>query len=176
MKQNLYLKKYVFVTIMCLGLGACSTSHHKPMNGNGNSYDEESIQSSGLGSERGFGDSGKGNALRAPYNQIYYFNFDDSSVHEEDRESIEVQARYLVAHRNARIRIEGNTDSRGSREYNVALGEHRAMSVAEILKLNGVAANQIKVVSYGAEKTVAFGDTEEDYQLNRRAELVYEKK
>lgn len=173
MKQNLRFTKYFCIATMCLGLFACSTAgHNKPMNGD--SYDEESIQSGGLGSERSFG--GKGNALRAPYNQIYYFSFDDSNVHEEDRASIEVQARYLVSHRNARVRIEGNTDSRGSREYNVALGEHRAMSVADILKLNGAASSQIKVVSYGAEKAVAFGDTEEDYQLNRRVELVYEKK
>lgn len=173
MKHKVNFIKGFFVTMMCIGLFACSTAgNHR--GGNGNSYDEDGIQSSGIGSERGFG--GKGNALRPGCNQIYYFDFDNSDVRDCDRESIEIQARYLSSHPRAKVRVEGNTDNRGSREYNIALGERRANSVAELLKLNGADRSQIKIVSYGAEKPVAFGDTEEDYQLNRRVELVYEKK
>lgn len=172
--QALNFSKYFLITSFCLGLVACSTANsHKT--GEGDSYAEDSIESYGIGSEKSFG-GGRANALKAPCNQIYYFNFDDSTVHDSDRASIEVQAKYLVSHPNARVRLEGHTDCRGSREYNIALGERRALSTADILKLNGVASRQIKVVSYGAEKPVAFGDTEEDYQLNRRVELVYERK
>jgi len=161
---------------MCLGLFACSTAtHNKTAGGSGNSYNEESLQSSGIGDEADFS-NGKGNALKPGCNQIYYFDYDDSSIHDADRASIEVQAKYLTNHPNCKVRLEGNTDNRGSREYNIALGEHRAKSVAEILKLNGVASSQIKVVTFGAQKPVAFGNTEEDYQLNRRVELIYEKK
>lgn len=172
--QSFQFSKCFAITLLCLGLFACSTAHTNKV-GAGNSYNEEGLQSNGIGDEASFG-NGKGNALKPGCNQIYYFDYDDSTVHDDDRASIEVQAKYLACHQNSRVRLEGNTDNRGSREYNVALGERRAMSVAEILKLNGVAANQIKVVSFGAQKPVAFGNTDEDYQLNRRVELIYEKK
>lgn len=172
--QILKFSKCCLITLMCLTLFACATAGHNKAK-NPNSYNEESIQSSGIGDEENFG-SGKGNALKPGCNQIYYFDFDSSSVHESDRPSLEVQAKYLSSHPGAKVRLEGHTDSQGSREYNIALGERRARSVAEALKMNGVAANQTKVVSLGAQKPVAFGNTEEDYQLNRRVELVYEKK
>jgi peptidoglycan-associated lipoprotein len=163
------------VILMCLTLIACSTTGNKyKATGAGNSYNEEALESHGIGSERSF--EGRENALKAPYNQIYYFDFDSSEVHDADRASLEAQGRYLSNHSNAKIRVEGHTDNRGSREYNIGLSERRAKSAADILKLSGAAANQIKIVPYGAQKPVAFGDTEEDYQLNRRVELVYERK
>lgn len=168
--------KYCAIVLLCLGLSACSTAaHNNKKLAAGDSYNEESLQANGIGDEASFGNS-KGNALKPGCNQIYYFDYDNSCVHDADRASIEAQAKYLADHQSSKVRLEGNTDNRGSREYNIALGEHRAMSVAEILKLNGVTANQIKVVSFGAQKPVAFGNTEEDYQLNRRVELIYEKK
>lgn len=173
--QSFQFSKCCIITLMCLGLFACSTASHNKTAGKGNSYDEESIQSSGIGDEASFG-NGKGNALKPGCNQIYYFEYDNSAVQECDRASIEVQARYLADHPSAKVRLEGNTDSRGSREYNIGLGERRAVSVGEILKLSGACANQTKIVSFGAQKPVAFGNTEEDYQLNRRVELIYEKK
>ena len=174
----LKFSKYCFIVLLCAGLAACSTTGSRA--GSGNSYDEEGVKSKGIGSERSFdeegGGSGKENALKPGCNQIYYFEFDKSTVHEEDHASIEVQGQYLSAHPNAKVRVEGHTDNRGSREYNIALGERRAKSVSDLLKLNGASSNQIKIVSYGAQKPAAFGDTEEDYQLNRRVELIYERK
>lgn len=172
--QSLKFSKCCVITLMCLGLFACSTASHNKA-GSGNSYEEGSIKSSGVGRETSF-DSDKGNALKPGCNQIYYFDFDSSAVHDADRASVEAQASYLADHPNAKVRLEGHTDNQGSREYNIGLGERRARSVADVLKMNGVSGNQIKVVSFGAQKPVAFGNTEEDYQLNRRVELVYEKK
>lgn len=167
---------YCFLACICLGLTACVPTDQQRTD-SGNSYNEESIQSAGIGKETSFdNENDRGSSLKAPCHQIYYFNFDDSAVHDADRASIEAQAKYLIKHPYAKVRLEGNTDNRGSREYNVALGERRAASVADILKLNGVSNKQIKIVSYGAQKPVAFGDTEEDYQLNRRVELFYERK
>jgi peptidoglycan-associated lipoprotein len=70
--------------------------------------------------------------------------------------------------------IEGNTDLRGSREYNIALGQRRANAVKSILRMQGVPNKQIRTVSYGAEKPIAFGHTEAAYRLNRRDDLRYE--
>lgn len=108
--------------------------------------------------------------------RTYYFDFDKSDIHDADKNAIIANADYLVAHPNAHIIVEGHTDPRGSREYNVALGERRANSVAVMLKEHGVLAAQIRVVSYGAEQLAASGHSEEDFQLDRRAIIVYVQK
>lgn len=134
-------------------------------------------ESSGFSKTKGFGGSSSGNAHAMEVgNQTYYFDYDRSDVHDADRASVEVQAKYLASHPKAKVLLEGNTDPRGSREYNIALGERRAKAVASILKLKGVADAQIRIVSYGAEKLASQGHTDEDYQLDRRVNLVYEAK
>ena len=82
----------------------------------------------------------------------------------------------MVAHPDAKVRLEGNTDERGSREYNVALGWRRAKAVASLMAQQGVAPSQIVMVSYGEEQPVAFGHDKQSYSLNRRVNLVYEAK
>lgn len=106
--------------------------------------------------------------------QTYYFEFDSSAIQSRAIPSLQIQARYLITHPQAKILIAGNTDERGSREYNIALGQRRALSVANFLKSKGVNNNQISLVSYGAEKPVAFGHSEADYAKNRRANLQYQ--
>jgi len=114
------------------------------------------------------------NAMVAPSNQTYYFSFDQSGISADDMKAINIQADYLVKHRNAKIRLEGNTDARGSREYNVGLGWRRDQSVARILEQQGVSPDQIEMVSYGKERPAAHGDAEDVWSLNRRVNLVYE--
>lgn len=116
------------------------------------------------------------NSLTAPSNQVYYFGFDQTVVSPEDAHAATIQAAYLTTHRNAHVRLEGNTDDRGSREYNVGLGWRRAQAVARILKQQGVAPSQIKMVSYGKEHPAVSGNNEEAWSLNRRVELVYVEK
>lgn len=134
-------------------------------------------QAAGLGNENGFGGEGgrNGNKMQVA-NQTYYFDYDRSDVHSDDKPSIQVQGRHLAEHQNAKVLLEGNTDPRGSREYNIALGERRANAVADALKLEGANKDQVRIVSYGAEKRAAQGSSEEDYQRDRRANLVYEEK
>ena len=79
-----------------------------------------------------------------------------------------------MQHPEKHVAIEGNTDIRGSREYNIALGQRRANAVQNILRIQGVQASQIRTVSYGAEKPIAYGNTEAAYSLNRRDDLRYE--
>ena len=106
--------------------------------------------------------------------RTYYFAFDRFDVSAEDRQALEAHARYLNAHPEAKIRIEGHTDERGSREYNMGLGERRAKAAFDILVANGVAADRIALVSYGKESPVDPRHNEEAWERNRRDILVYE--
>lgn len=114
------------------------------------------------------------NPLVAPANQTYYFAFDSNAVKSSDYEAILVQAKYLAAHPEVKIRLEGNTDSRGSREYNIALGWRRDQAVEKVLEQYGVSANQINMVSYGKERPALDENNNEAWALNRRVNLVYE--
>jgi peptidoglycan-associated lipoprotein len=106
--------------------------------------------------------------------KTYYFDFDRMEVNEKDMLSLYAHAKNLMSSPKRRIRVEGHTDEKGSREYNVALGERRAKSIANILMLKGVPQHQVSVVSYGKERPVALDHNEAAWQLNRRAEIVYE--
>lgn len=102
----------------------------------------------------------------------YYFDFDQDIIHENDMASLRTQIDYLVAH-NTKVRVEGNTDERGSKEYNIALGYRRAKAVSRALQQGGVPSNRIKIVSFGEEKPIAIGHDENSWQCNRRVDLVY---
>ncbi|MCF7972113.1 MAG: peptidoglycan-associated lipoprotein Pal [Methylococcaceae bacterium] len=105
--------------------------------------------------------------------RVIYFEYDSSQVKNEFVPILEAHANYLMANPNQRITLEGNTDERGTREYNIALGEQRAKTVFKMLQLIGVRAGQMDVVSYGEEKPVELGHSEESFSLNRRVEIVY---
>ena len=106
--------------------------------------------------------------------RVIYFEFDSANLRPEDQPVIEAHAAYLAKHPNAKLVIEGHADERGSREYNLALGERRAVAVRELLLVLGASGTQVEVVSYGEEKPAAVGQNEEAWRLNRRAELVYQ--
>jgi peptidoglycan-associated lipoprotein len=103
-----------------------------------------------------------------------YFMLDSSEVMPDFIPVIAAHAQYLIANPAQRITLEGNADERGSREYNIALGEQRAKSVASMMKVQGVSENQLEIVSYGEEKPAAFGSDESAWEKNRRVELVYQ--
>lgn len=105
--------------------------------------------------------------------RVVYFDFDKSDIKSEFRDIIAAHASYLADHSSASITLEGHADERGSREYNIGLGERRANAVRKFLMLQGVAARQIEVVSFGEERPVALGHDEASWQLNRRAEILY---
>ena len=114
------------------------------------------------------------NPLVAPANQTYYFNFSSTALRSLDLESIQIQANYLATHSTMKVRLEGNTDNRGSREYNIGLGWRRDEAVVRILEQAGVAPRQIDMVSYGKERPAVVGDNEAAWKLNRRVSLIYE--
>ncbi|HEX6995340.1 MAG TPA: peptidoglycan-associated lipoprotein Pal [Gammaproteobacteria bacterium] len=104
---------------------------------------------------------------------IVYFEFDRSDVPAQYNDMLAAHARYLASNPNAQVRLEGHADERGSREYNIGLGERRAQAVRRILMLQGASAEQVSTVSYGEERPAALGSDEEAYRLNRRVEIVY---
>lgn len=105
--------------------------------------------------------------------RVVYFDLDSSDIREEDRSIVEAHAGYLTTHPEARLRVEGHADERGSREYNIALGERRANAVQQLMGLFGVDEQQLTSVSYGEERPAALGHDESAWQLNRRVELEY---
>ncbi|MGB5630768.1 MAG: peptidoglycan-associated lipoprotein Pal [Woeseiaceae bacterium] len=104
---------------------------------------------------------------------VIYFDFDSSEVRVADQELVSRHAMQLGENPNARVRLEGHADERGSREYNIGLGERRAQAVRQLLMIQGVSAAQLSTVSFGEERPVAFGSSEEDYAQNRRVEFKY---
>lgn len=111
------------------------------------------------------------NANQQPH--TVYFDFDSYVVKDEYRPIIERFAAALVADRKKQLRVEGNTDERGGSEYNLALGQKRAESVAKSLELLGASDSQIEAVSFGKERPAVEGHDEAAWAKNRRAELVY---
>lgn len=105
--------------------------------------------------------------------RVVYFDFDKSDIRDEFRDVIQAHAEYLANHSDVSITLEGHADERGTREYNIALGERRANAVQRMLTLQGAAASQIRVVSYGEERPAALGHDEDAWSLNRRAEFIY---
>ena len=102
-----------------------------------------------------------------------YFDFDKATVRPEFVETLQAHGAFLSANPSVRVTIEGHSDERGTPEYNIALGERRAMAVVQYLQNLGVSAGQISTVSYGEEKPVDMSRTEAGFAKNRRAVLVY---
>lgn len=104
---------------------------------------------------------------------VIYFEFDSSEVRAQDQELVSRHAMQLGNDARLRVRLEGHADERGSREYNIGLGERRAQAVRQLLMIQGVSPEQISTVSFGEERPVAFGSSEADYAQNRRVEFKY---
>ncbi|MFP4208219.1 MAG: peptidoglycan-associated lipoprotein Pal [Wenzhouxiangella sp.] len=105
--------------------------------------------------------------------RVIYFEFDRANVRAQFRPIIDAHAAYIQANPTARVILEGHADERGSREYNLGLGERRGSAVEELLRAAGVAGGQIEVVSYGEERPVCRDSSDDCWQRNRRAEIVY---
>jgi len=103
---------------------------------------------------------------------VGYFDFDSSDLKPESKDVVAAWARYLTANPTAKAQLQGNTDERGTREYNISLGERRSAAVGAALQSAGVAAGQLELTSNGEEKPVATGHDEASWSQNRRVEIV----
>ncbi|EKD70170.1 MAG: OmpA/MotB protein [uncultured bacterium] len=166
--------KVILITCSVVALAACSTGR-KPQDSavdDANSAYSDDAQAAGLGEDSRFNDQAE-SGRQSLSKRTYYFDFDSNVVHDGDKPAINANAHKIVANSRVKVLLEGYTDPRGSREYNIGLGERRAKAVAEMLTAKGVNPDQIRIVSYGAEKLASIGRSEADYQLDRRVVLVY---
>ncbi len=108
-----------------------------------------------------------------PGSMKVYFDFDSSTIDPESRSIIEQHAAYLSANPGMKVRLEGHADERGTREYNLALGERRGDAVERMLRILGIGSDRLTTVSYGEERPVAMGHEETSWRLNRRVEFSY---
>lgn len=104
---------------------------------------------------------------------VVYFDFDSSDLRPEDADIVARHAAQLASHPGWTVRLEGHADERGSREYNIGLGERRSQTVRRMLLIQGATASQISTVSFGEERPAAFGSDEAAYAQNRRVEFKY---
>ncbi len=105
--------------------------------------------------------------------RTFYFDFDKSELKPESRLPLMAHAKYLAANPSLQVAVEGHCDERGTKEYNMALGERRSKAIEQFLVVNGVSKSQIETLSFGEENPVALGHDEESWSQNRRAVLAY---
>jgi len=169
------------VAVLALGLAACQKPT-KPDATAPAATDAGDATSSGVGGDASAGAGAGTTAALTPQQQalaaiqqknVVYFDFDSSEIRSEYVPVVAAHAQYLVKYPTARVRLEGHTDERGSREYNIGLGERRAQTVRRALLAQGVAEAQITTVSYGEERPAVEGSDEAAFGQNRRVELVH---
>ena len=137
----------------------------------GTTLGDGSATSVGVGSDGGLSpEEMAARGMAGGLQTVFYFDFDQSTLSPETRAALEAQANVLRS-KGGTVRLEGHADERGSREYNLALGEQRAKAIANYLILQGIDRNRIDTVSYGEERPAALGQDEASWRLNRRVEL-----
>jgi peptidoglycan-associated lipoprotein len=107
---------------------------------------------------------------------VFYFDFDNTTIQSDSKNALIAHSQYLAANSSARVVLEGHADERGTVEYNLALGERRALSVSRFLQANGTAASQIETVSFGEERPALMGHSNASWSKNRRVEIKYQSK
>ncbi len=156
----------------------------------GTTKDDSTVTSSGTGSSSssgsastsatGSGSGWAGHPLDDPNSLLakrtVYFDYDESVILDQDRPILEAHAQYLSQNPSAAVTLEGHTDERGTREYNLALGERRTNSVRQFMSLLGASSQQLRTVSFGEEQPAALGHNEEAWAQNRRVVIVYRSK
>jgi len=165
--------KSLTVSLLFLVLAACASNVPDPDPIDA-TYDDAAA------STDGYGDGGFGIGEDVPYDPtggelatIIYFEFDSSELRPEDADIVARHAVQLSGNSSLRVRLEGHADERGSREYNIGLGERRSQTVRRMLLIQGASSSQISTVSFGEERPVSFGNDEDAYAQNRRVEITY---
>ncbi len=174
-----YLSRLFLLAIVCVALAACAGKKTKPEDteptDTGPTTERDAAETAGAGEGGAF----QGHPLDDPdpdnllNKKVIHFDLDSSNIKAEYRDIVEAHGQYLSSNPGARVTLEGHADERGSREYNLGLGERRADSVAELLVALGASQNQIPRVSYGEEQPVATCHDEECWSQNRRVEIIY---
>jgi peptidoglycan-associated lipoprotein len=153
---------FALIGVTALVLAACSSVKLDDVNGAG-----------GSGGNGNFGSQPWNDPKSPLFEKSVYFDFDEYTVQTKYQKMLSAHASYLKANPTQKMIIQGNTDERGTAEYNLALGQRRSDAVRKSLNLMGVSDNQMEAVSFGKEKPKAEGDNEAAWTENRRADIVY---
>ena len=178
-QKTLHRLMAVVLLVAAYALGGCASKPSKPANAGETAAANAGAEGSGAASQNASGAGGGGDEeVAGPQSgmlarRTVYFDFDSSEIKGDGTDIVAAHARYLAANPGTRVRLEGHTDERGSREYNIGLGERRAQAVRRALLLQGAADAQISTVSYGEERPAAAGHDEAAWSKNRRVEIVY---
>ena len=171
------LYKMILAGLLALGLAACSSPTIPDPD---RTSDSEMTDPGGSADASGYGEDDLGPGEEIPFDgmndeltMIIYFDFDQSELRPEYADLLSRHAVRLSNSSRTSVRLEGHADERGSREYNIGLGERRSQTVRRMLLIQGAATNQISTVSFGEERPAAFGSDEASYDLNRRVEINY---
>ena len=167
-KVSMHRMMVVLLLAAACALGACAGKQTKP-SGEAGMSGLAGAEGAGAGSD----DEAAGPQAGLLAKRTVYFDFDSSEIKGEGTDIVAAHAKYLAANSSTRVRLEGHTDERGSREYNIGLGERRAQAVRRALLLQGAADAQISTVSYGEERPAVPGHDEAAWAKNRRVEIVY---
>jgi peptidoglycan-associated lipoprotein len=180
------MKRIVFSVVVALVLTACGSSvkldtvpvEDKSGSAVGAAMDQKKVEGSGSGvgkNDVATVDLGKASqdAFMKSTTRTVYFDYDSFVIRTEFQSVIEAHAKFLKSDKSRKVTLEGHTDERGGREYNLALGQKRAEAVRRALVLQGVADSQLEAVSFGKEKPAALGNTEAALEKNRRTEISY---
>jgi peptidoglycan-associated lipoprotein len=173
--QNVF--KLGIAVLLTLTLAACASSDTEEMGDSDTGMASSSSSSGGSASSSGANTNGGLSAAQirerdnAMAMTVFYFEFDRSDLSAEARAALVHHANYLKENPSRRYRLEGHADERGTREYNLALGERRAQAIERYLQVQGVSSNQLETISYGEENPVDAGATEAAYARNRRVEI-----
>lgn len=163
-----------FALALALGLGGCATEPEQPQAEAAAVIPPSSYRSdTGTAQTEGLVDRPWDDPSSPLYRRIVYFDYDSSEIRSEFVPLLQTHARYLASHPKTRVTLEGHTDERGSREYNLALGDERAQTVQRFLLAEGVRGDQLATLSFGEEKPVEPGHDEGAWSQNRRVELAY---
>lgn len=197
MKLYNAMKIWMIAGLVAVVVTACATTQEEMISGDGEPIDGQSQTgvvddgTSGGADATGLdgADGGDGSAIMdgAPMdaiemleqtegalaNRIIYFEFDSAKLSSESIQILETHGNFIAGNGEVSVRLEGHADERGSREYNIALGDRRAQSVRRVLLFQGASVDQLETVSYGEEQPIMSGHTEEAWGKNRRVELIY---
>jgi len=169
--------RLLLVGVLAVMLAACAGNEipdPEPTFDSAGSASDSGASSSGFEDDSMGGGEFFGNeSMDGELTSVVYFDFDQSELRSEYGDLLARHAQRLSNNARMRVRLEGHADERGSREYNIGLGERRAQAVRRMLLIQGATASQISTVSFGEERPAAMGSDEEAYALNRRVEIVY---
>jgi peptidoglycan-associated lipoprotein len=198
MRLHNQVKPWMIAGLLAIFVSACATTQDEIIEDDGPPVEDQSAgtnivddDSSGGADATGLtdGDAGDGTAMvdestmtalerleltdGALSNRTIYFELDSAKLTSESIEILETHGNFIAGNGEVTVRLEGHADERGSREYNIALGDRRAQSVRRVLLFQGASVDQVDTVSYGEEQPAITDHTEEAWTLNRRVELIY---